>query len=86
MGMVSLADKALAEAFESADYVIVVRKRADGKNDLYRATPAQIAKVVGETLQVSGIKANLNALKLTASDDGRGVVTLSLGGKTEWQT
>ena len=35
MGMVSLADKALAEAFESADYVIVVRKRADGKNDLY---------------------------------------------------
>ena len=25
MGMVSLADKALAEAFESADYVIVVR-------------------------------------------------------------
>lgn len=86
MGMVSLADKALAETFESADYVIVVRKRADGKNDLYRATPAQIAKVVGETLQVSGIKANLNALKLTASDDGRGVVTLSLGGKTEWQT
>ena len=81
MGMVSLADKALAEAFESADYVIVVRKRADGKNDLYRATPAQIAKVVGETLQVPGIKANLNA-----SDDGRGVVTLSLGGKTEWQT
>ena len=49
MGMVSLADKALAEAFESADYVIVVRKRADGENDLYRATPAQIAKVVGET-------------------------------------
>lgn len=86
MGMVSLADKALAEAFESADYVIVVRKRADGKNDLYRATPAQIAKVVGETLQVPGIKASLNALKLTASDDGRGVVTLSLGGKTEWQT
>lgn len=86
MGMVSLADKALAETFESADYVIVVRRRADGKNDLYRATPAQIAKVVGETLQVSGIKANLNALKLTASDDGRGVVTLSLGGKTEWQT
>lgn len=86
MGMVSLADKALAEAFESADYVIVVRKRADGKDDLYRATPAQIAKVVGETLQVPGIKANLNALKLTASDDGRGVVTLSLGGKTEWQT
>ena len=86
MGMVSLADKALAEAFESADYVIVVRKRADGKNDLYRATPAQIPKVVGETLQVPGIKANLNALKLTASDDGRGVVTLSLGGKTEWQT
>lgn len=86
MGMVSLADKALAETFESADYVIVVRKRADGKNDLYRATPAQIAKVVGETLQVSGIKANLNALKLTASDDGRGVVMLSLGGKTEWQT
>lgn len=31
MGMVSLADKALAETFESADYVIVVRKRADGK-------------------------------------------------------
>ena len=86
MGMVSLADKALAETFESADYVIVVRKRADGKNDLYRATPAQIAKVVCETLQVPGIKANLNALKLTASDDGRGVVTLSLGGKTEWQT
>lgn len=86
MGMVSLADKALAETFESADYVIVVRKRADGKNDLYRATPAQIAKVVGETLQVQGIKANLNALKLAASDDGRGVVTLSLGGKTEWQT
>nr|DAQ37711.1 MAG TPA: hypothetical protein [Caudoviricetes sp.] len=86
MGMVSLADKALAETFASADYVIVVRKRADGKNDLYRATPAQIAKVVGESLQVSGIKANLNALKLTASDDGRGVVTLSLGGKTEWQT
>lgn len=86
MGMVSLADKALAETFESADYVIVVRKRADGKNDLYRATPAQIAKVVGETLQVPGIKTNLNALKLTASDDGRGVVTLSLGGKTEWQT
>lgn len=86
MGMVSLADKALAETFESADYVIVVRKRADGKNDLYRATPAQIAKVVGETLQVQDIKANLNALKLTASDDGRGVVTLSLGGKTEWQT
>lgn len=86
MGMVSLADKALAETFESADYVIVVRKRADGKNDLYRATPAQIAKVVGETLQVQGIKANLNALKLTALDDGRGVVTLSLGGKTEWQT
>lgn len=86
MGMVSLADKALAETFESADYVIVVRKRADGKNDLYRATPAQIAEVVGETLQVPGIKANLNALKLTASDDGRGVVTLSLGGKTEWQT
>lgn len=86
MGMVSLADKALAETFESADYVIVVRKRADGKNDLYRATPAQIAKVVGEILQVQGIKANLNALKLTASDDGRGVVTLSLGGKTEWQT
>lgn len=83
MGMVSLADKALAETFESADYVIVVRKRADGKNDLYRATPAQIAKVVGEILQVTGIKANLNALKLTASDDGRGVVTLSLGGKTE---
>lgn len=86
MGMVSLADKALAETFESADYVIVVRKRADGKNDLYRATPAQIAKAVGETLQVPGIEANLNALKLTASDDGRGVVTLSLGGKTEWQT
>ena len=86
MGMVSLADKALAETFESADYVIVVRKRADGKNDLYRATPAQIAKVVGETLQVQGIKANLNAWKLTASADGRGVVTLSLGGKTEWQT
>ena len=30
MGMVSLADKALAAAFESAAYVIVVRKRADG--------------------------------------------------------
>ena len=86
MSMVSLADKALAEAIESADNVIVVRKRADGKNDLYRATPAQIAKVVGETLQVPGIKANLYALKLTALDDGRGVVTLSLGGKTEWQT
>lgn len=86
MGMVSLADKALAETFASADYVIVVRKRADGKNDLYRATPEQIAKVVGKTLQVPGIKANLNALKLTASDDGRGVVTISLGGKTEWQT
>lgn len=34
MGMVSLADKALAETFASADYVIVVRNRADGKNDL----------------------------------------------------
>lgn len=54
MGMVSLADKALAETFESADYVIVVRKRADGKNDLYRATPEQIAKVVGETIGSAG--------------------------------
>lgn len=33
--------------------------------------------------RIPKIKANLNALKLTASDDGRGVVTLSLGGKTE---
>lgn len=86
MGMVSLPDKSLAEAFASADYLLVVRQRADGKKEIYRATPDQVAKVVGETLQVPGIKANLNALKLTASDDGRGVVTLSLGGKTEWKT
>ena len=40
MGMVSLADKDLAETFESADYVIVVRKRADGKNCLLYTSDA----------------------------------------------
>ena len=86
MGMVCLPDKSLAEAFARADSLQVVRQRADGKKEIYRATPDQVAKVVGDSLKVPGMKENLNALKLTASDDGRGVVTLSLGGKTEWQT
>lgn len=54
MGMVSLADKALAETFESADYVIVVRKRADGKNDLYRAHPGTDRKSGGRNLAGAG--------------------------------
>lgn len=85
MGMVSLPDKSLADAFENADYLLVVRRREDGKNEVYRATPEQVSRVIGNILNVQGIKTNLNNLKVTASDDGRGTVTISLGGKTEWQ-
>lgn len=86
MGMVKLPEKEIATAFAAADYLLIVQKRADGKLDIRRATPEQIAKVIGDSLKIPGIKENLNNLKLTATSDGQGTVTIALGGKTEWKT
>jgi hypothetical protein len=86
MGMVKLPEKELAAAFTAADYILIVQKRTDGKLDVRRATPEQVAKVVGDTLEIQKIKENQNNAKLTAAVDAQGVVTLSLGGRTAWKT
>ena len=86
MGMVKLPEKELAAAFTAADYILIVQERADGKLDVRRATPEQVAKVVGDTLEIQKIKENQNNAKLTAAVDAQGVVTLSLGGRTAWKT
>ena len=86
MGMVKLPEKELATAFAAADYILIVQKRTDGKLDIRRATPEQVAKVVGDTLEIQKIKENQNNVKLTATADAQGVVTLSLGGRTAWNT
>lgn len=85
MGMVKLPEKELAAAFTAADYILIVQERTDGKLDVRRATPEQVAKVVGDTLEIQKIKENQNNAKLTAAD-AQGVVTLSLGGRTAWKT
>ena len=84
MGMVKLPEKELATAFAAADYILIVQKRTDGKLDIRRATPEQVAKVVGDTLEIQKIKENQNNVKLTATTDAQGVVTL--GGRTAWKT
>lgn len=86
MGMVKLPEKELATVFAAADYILIVQKRTDGKLDIRRATPEQVAKVVGDTLEIQKIKENQNNVKLTATADAQGVVTLSLGGRTAWKT
>ena len=86
MGMVKLPEKELATAFAAADNILIVQKRTDGKLDIRRATPEQVAKVVGDTLEIQKIKENQNNVKLTAAADAQGVVTLSLGGRTAWKT
>lgn len=58
MGMVKLPEKELATAFAAADYILIVQKRTDGKLDIRRATPEQVAKVVGDTLEIQKIKEN----------------------------
>ena len=52
MGMVKLPEKELTTAFAAADYILIVQKRTDGKLDIRRATPEQVAKVVGDTLEI----------------------------------
>lgn len=86
MEMVKLPEKELATAFAAADYILIVQKRTDGKLDIRRATPEQVAKVVGDTLEIQKIKENQNNVKLTAAADAQGVVTLSLGGRIAWKT
>lgn len=54
--------------------------------NISRVTPEQVAKVVGDTLEIQKIKENQNNVKLTATADAQGVVTLSLGGRTAWKT
>jgi phenylalanyl-tRNA synthetase beta subunit len=87
MSLQNITEKAIAESIQDEKaFLLIVQPRSDGTAALFRVAPEKLDQIIGKALQVPEMKESLKGVKLAATSDGKGNITLTLGGKGKWQT